>query len=139
MPAGYTLGCTKISKSFQNSILTWYTYVVSIWKKTKKKKNIFGTFWLPGHDFVEKSIFYKMVARRGNVPFFCIFGLLLYRYNICNIQHLNSSQLPKGLLWIRVNGWWFIWFRNICQSTIGIEWRPRYGDFPKGVFLFCSQ
>ena len=39
----------------------------------------------------------------------------------------EQQSMTKGLLWIRVNGWWVIW--NICQSTIGIEWLPRCGDF----------
>ena len=36
----------------------------------------------------KKGIFYKMVARRGKCPknhFFCIFGLLLYKYKIYQV------------------------------------------------------
>ena len=53
----WPLGCTKISKSFQNSILTWYMLYLYERRPKMQKKMIFGAFSSPGHHFVENALF----------------------------------------------------------------------------------
>ena len=56
----YTLGCTKISKSFQYSILTWYVLYLYKIRPKMQQTNDFGGIFLAWPPFCRKCPFYTL-------------------------------------------------------------------------------
>ena len=82
----------------------------------------------------KKGIFYKMVARRGKCPknhFFCIFGLLSYKYNLHQVR-LEFRQLFDIL--VHPNQHTLAWYRP-SSGPLG----PQKGQFWPQMSLLGTQ